>query len=92
MGPVALDGGDQRGDMVDAPAALERAPGVIQIPDIAVHAFNIEAFQTFVVVLVPEQHPHPDAVVQQPAQEIGSHVPGRSGQEYGGCRCALLCV
>ena len=56
---------------LDALTALKRTPGCIQIPDITKPAFNVKTFQSFVVVLVSQQHPDPDAVVEQPAHQIG---------------------
>ena len=69
--------------MIDALTARERMPGGIQISDVTKRAFNLEAFQCFVVFLVSQQRPDSNAVVEQSAHEIGAHMPGRTGDENG---------
>ena len=69
--------------MIDALASGQRLAGGIQVADIAVHALHLEIFQALVVVLVPQQHAYPDPFIDQPVHEIGTHVPGRAGNENG---------
>ena len=83
MVPIAFDRRYLGRDMVDASAALDRAPRGVEIPDVAERAFDIQTFQACVVVLVSEQHTHADAVGEQPADEVGAHMPGGSGNENG---------
>ena len=83
MGAGAVDGGNLRGDMIDAMTALDRLPGGFEVPDVAVRAFNLQTVQALVVVFGPEQYPDTDAVFEQAADEIGAHMAGRAGHEYG---------
>ena len=86
MGVVAFDGGNLGRYVINALAALQCAPGGIQIANVGKRAFDFESCQCFVVVLVSQQHPYPDTVVQQPAHEVGAYVPGGTGDQNGWLR------
>ena len=81
MSAVAFYSRDLCRNMIDALTASERPPDGFQIPDVTEYALHIEAFQPLIVVLVPQQHPDPHAVIKQPAHEIGTDMPGRAGDE-----------
>ena len=82
MGVVAVDRRNLGRDVIDPLAAFERAPGSVEISDIRPHAFDVEAFQRLVVVLLAQQDPYADAFFEQPPREICAHVPGGAGNEY----------
>ena len=81
VGQVAFYGRDLGCHVIHAPAAFQRAPGFIQVANVAIYAFNLQSLHAFVVVLMSQQYPHAHAIFEQSAQQVGAHVPRRAGNK-----------